>query len=182
MTEKQMWGWVKKAGWKKDPDSDRVKAFFLAKLSAHACLELYNFLAEKHEALDKKFRNSWWLGKQGVGVSDDGWSDLRAEVIGRGQEFYEGITAKKLRAMADAADYTESFIYALHPEIDAEQALWVKLYGDDWILKDNDRVSLQDILKEPKELPLYLGLDPFLDRLIGEVLNGTDGRNAGENA
>lgn len=172
MTEKQMWGWIKKAKWLDDPDSERVKAFFLAKLSAHACLELYAFIEAKYDSLSERFDKYAHAGK--FDVSDDSWTDLKAEVVGRGKEFYEAITVAKLARMGSNSDYTENFRYVTHPLVEAEGALWTRLYGE-WYNKKN-RITIQNLLKKPKELPLYLRLDPFLDQLIGEVLDGTYGQ------
>lgn len=51
------------------------------------------------------------FGHYAVPCGDDGWSDIRAEVIGRGKESFDNITIEKLYLMANDGDYHESFIY-----------------------------------------------------------------------
>jgi hypothetical protein len=71
---------------------------------------LEDFVNNKVIELGKRFHNDW-LGDPGIDVSDDSWGDLRNEVVGRGKEFYENITVRKLQDMANVMDYHESFSY-----------------------------------------------------------------------
>jgi hypothetical protein len=114
-TEKQLWAIVKKAKWKLDHDDERIKAEW-SKLDEDTFKQLEKFINEKAFILSREYEGAW-LGKDGKGgfdVSDDGWMDLTADVVGRGKTFYNGITAKKLRTMADENDYKECFLYCLH--------------------------------------------------------------------
>jgi len=52
-------------------------------------------------------------GSEGIAVSDDGWYDLRADVIGRGKKFYYSITKSKLQKMALDFDFEENFLYGV---------------------------------------------------------------------
>jgi hypothetical protein len=99
--------WIQIAtfNWTSDPNWKRVCLEF-SLMHSKARTRLAAFVEELYKELDHKFRKS-----QGIG-SDDGWSDLRAEVIARGRAFYESITLKKLQKMAKELDYTESFKYA----------------------------------------------------------------------
>lgn len=109
--QKKYWDIIKKANWKKDHDYTRISKEFRL-LSKEEFEELESFIDSKMEQLNSRFEKSW-LGNPGINVSDDGWSDLRAEVIGRGEKFFNSITVQKLRKMANTDDYNESFIYSL---------------------------------------------------------------------
>ena len=86
-----------------------------SKLSEDEFQELKKFIHNKASELGGRYENVW-LGKDGgpgFDVSDDSWSDLRYDVVGRGEEFYNSITVEKLREMADNYDYQESFCYCV---------------------------------------------------------------------
>ena len=53
------------------------------------------------------------------GVSDDGYDDLRWQIVANGKEFYDNITLEKAQRMVDNNEYTESFAYAFHHVDDA---------------------------------------------------------------
>lgn len=103
------WKLIERLDWSTCKDY-KYLAKLLEKMDRPDYLELQDFVKEKMDILDDTYREHW-LGNPGIAVGDDGWSDLRAEVIGRGRKFYEEITLKKLQTMADTGDYTESFIY-----------------------------------------------------------------------
>lgn len=110
LTIPQMWKLIYKAKWVKDPNFYRVRKELSNKLTQSQFTQLGKFVNTKVKRLDKIFRKDW-LGDPGIHVSDDGWSDLRAEVVGRGERFYNMITADKLRKMANTWNYTENFEY-----------------------------------------------------------------------
>ena len=85
-TEKQLWHLIQIAGWDKDQDYNRIKEKF-SKFSKNTRLQLATFINEKHKELYDRFKEDW-LGNPGIQVSDDGYSDLLAEVIGRGGEVF----------------------------------------------------------------------------------------------
>jgi hypothetical protein len=107
----QMWTIIKMAQW--DGDYERVKSFFKKNLYVDQFKQLDAFVHEMQEQLQNIFHEDW-VGNPGINVSDDGWSDLTAEVVGRGNKFYKEITLKKLQEMANSCDYNESFLYAFH--------------------------------------------------------------------
>jgi hypothetical protein len=109
LTEKELWKLIEGANWQSDNDYERIATLFKS-YPKEVYEQLQNFFGEKSDALRLKF-NEAWLGDPGIGVSDDGWSDLTSEVVGRGEKFYNGITVKKLQKMAKELDYTESFAY-----------------------------------------------------------------------
>ena len=82
-TEKQLWAIVKKAKWKLDHDDERIKAEW-SKLDEDTFKQLEKFINEKAFTLSREYEDAW-LGKDGKGgfdVSDDGWMDLTADVVG----------------------------------------------------------------------------------------------------
>lgn len=113
-TEKQLWAIIKKAGWEKDHDYTRIQEEF-KKLPKTTFKQLNDFVHKKVGELYTRFEKDW-LGDPGIECSDDSWSDLTAEVVGRGEKFFEGITVKKLQKMALADDYHENFTYSLHED------------------------------------------------------------------
>ena len=96
-----------------DGDYKRIEQQLIDNLTPPEIKQLDMFVRSKVNELGKRFHNDW-LGDPGIGVSDDSWSDLRNEVVGRGKEFYENITVAKLQEMADSNDYNESFSYCFH--------------------------------------------------------------------
>ncbi len=110
LTEQELWKLIESADWKSDYDYERIQELF-SKLPKSTFEQLSEFYGEKHSALYDKFESDW-LGDPGIPVGDDSWSDLTAEVVGRGQRFYNAITAKKLRKMAITYDYMENFGYS----------------------------------------------------------------------
>lgn len=110
-TEKELWALIEKADWKKDHDYNRIRKEFTA-LPKDTYSQLMNFIDKKHGELYERFKNDW-LASPGIRCSDDGWSDLIAEVVGRGEKFFKAITVSKLQKMAIELDYEESFVYVL---------------------------------------------------------------------
>ena len=108
--EDKYWQQIEELEWSKDGDYKRIEEYIKNNYSYSSARQLDNFVDSKVIELGKRFYNDW-LGDPGIGVSDDGWSDLRSEVVGRGKEFYENITVEKLQEMADSNDYNESFVY-----------------------------------------------------------------------
>ena len=107
------WDFVELADWNSDHDYNRIKEWFrvtYGKPDRDLMKAIFNNMAS---SLDVRFEEDW-LGDPGIDVSDDGWSDLKAEVVGRGQDFYNNITVEKLQEMANNRDYHESFRYSFH--------------------------------------------------------------------
>lgn len=115
LTEKELWRLIEDATWKVDHDYDRIGNEW-SKLDEDIFNQIEKFARNKQAELANKFEAAW-LGNDGgggIGVSDDGWSDLTADVVGRGEEFYNSVTADKLREMADDDDYEENFMYSFN--------------------------------------------------------------------
>jgi len=111
--EDKYWQQIEELEWSKDGDYKRIEQQLKNNFPPSEAKQLNDFARNKVNELGKRFNNDW-LGDPGIDVSDDGWSDLRNEVVGRGKEFYENITVEKLQEMADSNDYNESFSYCFH--------------------------------------------------------------------
>ncbi len=114
LEEKNLWKIIEKAEWKKDHSYDRIAKLW-SKLPKSAFEQLEKFIRNKQNSLYKKYEDAW-LSDPGIDIGDDSWGDLLAEVVGRGEKFYNKITIKKLQKMADEEDFEECFIYCLQIE------------------------------------------------------------------
>jgi hypothetical protein len=115
MSEKELWNIIEKSKWSSDHDYNRISYEWKLILNKHEFEELSMFIDSKHADLYSRFSEDW-LGEDGNGgfdCGDDGYMDLIAEVVGRGKDFYENITADKLRTMAKEDDYHECFLYCI---------------------------------------------------------------------
>jgi len=109
--EDQYWKQIEELEWAKDADYNRIEKYLKETLTISEAVQLKDFVRNKTLALAVRFHDDW-LGDPGIEVSDDGWSDLTNEVVGRGKEFYENITVEKLQEMANTMDYHENFGYS----------------------------------------------------------------------
>ena len=107
---KRLWKQVEELNWTSDGDYRRIEEFIKNRYGFSSAKELAEFVNSKYTELNRKFESDW-LGDPGIACSDDSWSDLRYEVVARGQEFFETITTSKLQDMALDQDYQESFAY-----------------------------------------------------------------------
>jgi hypothetical protein len=116
-TEKELWTIIEQANWKSDHNYKRISEEW-SKLDEDTFNQLEEFIGEKMEALYNNYEDAWLNndGNGGFDVSDDSWMDLRADVVGRGETFYNNITADILRKMAWMDDYEECFSYCLHKD------------------------------------------------------------------
>ena len=108
---KRLWKQVESLNWASDGDYRRIEEFIKNRYSFSSAKELSEFVDSKASELGHEFEKAW-LGDPGIACSDDSWGDLRYEVVGRGQEFFETITTSKLQEMADNNDYRESLAYS----------------------------------------------------------------------
>ncbi len=111
--EDEYWQQIEELEWSRDGDYKRIEQQLIDNFTPSEIKQLDVFVRSKVNELGQRFHNDW-LGNPGIDVSDDSWSDLRNEVVGRGKEFYENITVAKLQEMADNNDYNESFSYCFH--------------------------------------------------------------------
>ena len=81
-------------------------------LSIEQLKEVSKMARHKHTAL---YEQLWDV----TGVSDDGYDDLRWQIVANGKEFYNNITLEKAQSMVDKNEYKESFGYAFHAVYDA---------------------------------------------------------------
>jgi len=108
--EQNYWKQIEELEWAKDHDYKRIEQLIKNNFNIDEAIRLDHFVNNKVAELGTRFHDDW-LGDPGIEVSDDSWSDLRNEVVGRGKEFYENITVGKLQEMANTNDYDESFSY-----------------------------------------------------------------------
>lgn len=94
--EDQFWAQIEELEWQKDADYKRIEQYLKDNFTISEVIRLKDFISEKVDSLYSKYESDW-LAEPGIAVSDDGWSDLLNEVVGRGKEFYENITVKKLQ-------------------------------------------------------------------------------------
>jgi len=115
--EQKCWKMIEDVKWKLDHDYKRISTAW-AELPKDEFKMLEDFIDSKVEKLMYNFEPHW-LGQngfndgEGIPASDDSWSDLTYDVVGRGERFYDSITAEKLLEMAENRDYEESFAYCL---------------------------------------------------------------------
>jgi len=112
LSEDILWKLIEKLNWSLDHDYKRI-GDELKLLGSDISNDLVEFAYEKQGEIASQYQEDW-LGEPGIEVSDDGWSDLTAEVVGRGKEFYENITVEKLQVMANTSNYYENFMYSFH--------------------------------------------------------------------
>lgn len=117
LEEQKCWKLIEHATWKADHNYKRISSDW-SKLPNDEFKMLERFIDKKVDELYAKFEVHW-LGRngfnngKGIPASDDSWSDLVYDVVGRGEDFYNSITAEKLLEMAEIDDYEESFAYCL---------------------------------------------------------------------
>lgn len=112
LSENELWELIDKSDWSVDHDYKRIEGEW-QELDREVANQLRDFADSKQGEFQSKYESDW-LGEPGIGVSDDGWSDLSADVVGRGKKFYESITVEKLQRMADTYNYYENFLYSFH--------------------------------------------------------------------
>lgn len=115
VTDESFWRFVDEAQWTTDHNVDRIKRFLLQE-SDEATVE-----ALRHKASELMHKLEHYRGPDISGVSDDGWSDVRAHVIGSGRDVYEACIDSQLyiQEIVNSGKYVENFLYSLP-------------YDDDW--------------------------------------------------
>lgn len=112
--EDKYWEVIELLKWKNDHDYERITKE-LSVYNDDFKKKLQDFCYSKIEELRDNFEKEWLkFGSDGINVSEDGWYDLRADVVGRGKDFYYSITKEKLQQMADENDYEENFLYSFN--------------------------------------------------------------------
>lgn len=106
MTEQEMWKWIEQAQWSKDHNLKRVQQFLKNNLDFQQLQQLGQFVHDKVNVLYETFE-----AYDDLPIGDDSYSDLLAEVVSRGKQFYENINIKKLKNMIENNDYAENFEY-----------------------------------------------------------------------
>ena len=109
------WYVVDLLDYKKDDDYKRVKKYLMdlnrfAGVPSETIRLLEKIIIFKSTSLDISSDRG-----RGINVSDDGWGDLRVDVISRGKDFYDSVINDSdiMKKMADNYDYSESFLYGI---------------------------------------------------------------------
>lgn len=105
------WDLIESLEWGEDYDHERIKSFLKDKPYRNL---LSSFAYAKQSELKDKFHNSWLNNDKcgGIEVSDDGWEDLTAHIVGLGKWEYENIDIQTLQEMAFDCSYKENFLYS----------------------------------------------------------------------
>ena len=157
--ENKYWQQIEELEWSKDGDYKRIEEYIKNNYSYSSARQLVDFVDNKVIELGKRFDNDW-LGDPGIDVSDDSWSDLRNEVVGRGKEFYKNITVAKLQEMANTNDYNESFSYCF-------TFLWTDAF------KPAEPVKTQFEINKPKRIDEFIKkVDMLYDEYHAELYQG----------
>lgn len=112
----KFWKLVDEIGWgTKTVDYNNVRAGLIKKLTASQSKELTSTFNELSTTLTKAIETWEKAHGERLPVSDDGFSDLRAHIIGLGKTVYEAVLKDPELAMrrANERQYKESFSYCL---------------------------------------------------------------------
>ena len=109
------WYVVDLLDYKKDDNYRRVKKYLMdlnrfAGVPSEAIRLLEKIIMFKSTSLDISSDRG-----RGINVGDDGWGDLRVDVISRGKDFYDNVIKDSdiMKKMAEHRDYSESFLYGI---------------------------------------------------------------------
>lgn len=109
------WYVVDLLDYKKDDNYRRVKKYLMdlnrfAGVPSEAIRLLEKIIMFKSTSLDISSDRG-----RGINVGDDGWGDLRVDVISRGKDFYDNAIKDSdiMKKMAEHRDYSESFLYGI---------------------------------------------------------------------
>ena len=109
------WYVVDLLDYKKDDNYRRVKKYLMdlnrfAGVPSEAIRLLEKIIMFKSTSLDISSDRG-----RGINVGDDGWRDLRVDVISRGKDFYDNVIKDSdiMKKMAEHRDYSESFLYGI---------------------------------------------------------------------
>lgn len=106
---KLFWSLIAMLDWGKDCDYKRVKRTILKTLDKDTADALRACFSQRMNALEHV------AGEYISGVGDDSWGDVRAHIIGLGQEVYDAAIEdwNTIQDRIDSNDYVESFSYGL---------------------------------------------------------------------
>lgn len=115
----EFWDFVRKTGWNRDQDYDRIKKMMLRTMTPESVKEMRGRFDDLYNILDRK------INDKVEGVGDDSYSDLVSHIIGMGKKLYNEVLQDPSIAqkIIDAHAYKESFSYAFP-------------YDDDWEKND----------------------------------------------
>ncbi len=106
ISDNEFWRQIEMFKWQKDHDYKRISTEF-GKLRPVFRKQLIQFIDNKITKL-----TDFYIDNDELSINDSSFSDLMAEVVGRGELCYESINIKKLKKMIDKNDFYESFYYS----------------------------------------------------------------------
>lgn len=111
------WGVIESFEWSKDKDYKRIrKEFRKAELTGGQKQNITDFYRERLKELDGRvdLKALSEVASGDFWISDDGWWDLRADIIGQGEEAFRRVVnnPESLIKVIQERDYKENFGYA----------------------------------------------------------------------
>lgn len=120
MTEQKSWEIVDEMNWSVNHDYKKILAELNYKYDVMEIDDLRQFAVAKREELIKVLY-AHALEKTGsqysyYGVSDDGFWDLTAHIVGSGEDYYNEVMQdpEKAKVLADSRKYVENFEYCFN--------------------------------------------------------------------
>lgn len=106
---REFWEFIKDADWDSDDDYKRIQKLLYGKYSDNrkVFVDIYRSLTGD---LYDRFINVDLI------IGDDGFSDLLAQIVGNGKDFYDSIDDCGIQSMS----YTENFGYSFHTDDEEE--------------------------------------------------------------
>lgn len=123
----KFWDLVSQCRWEEDHNYKRIRKFLMKTLNKEEIEEFSNCFnkakEEIYKVLDAHDEYCQNTKKRGFGLSDNGFSDLCGEIIGRGKSFFNSVKANPEIAykMAHKGEYHQSFIFSIPWEGDFER-------------------------------------------------------------
>ncbi len=119
VSDGEFWDFVRKTGWNKDQDYDRIKKMMLRTMNPESVKAMRDRFDNLYNILSRK------INDEVENIGDDGYSDLLSHIIGMGKKLYNDILQDPSIAqkIIDARAYEESFSYVFP-------------HDDDWKMND----------------------------------------------
>lgn len=110
---REFWEFIEDADWDSDDDYKRIQKLLYGKYSDNrkVFVDIYRSLTND---LYGRFINV------DLNIGDDGFSDLLAQIVGNGKDFYDSIDDDGVQSMSCGREFTESFGYSFHTDDEEE--------------------------------------------------------------
>ena len=144
-SETNFWAIVEGLGWgRRTTDYDAIQKDLMNRLSPQQAKKMRGIFDKKKGELSRAI-SQWERSNDDLPVSDDGYSDLLAHIVGMGRKEFEKTLRNPELAYERAKkyDYKESFAYALPYESDYRKNLREPQRGD--LFQEGERVYLSSL-------------------------------------